>query len=77
MGFDFQANWQGSATQYGTFNIGLRSTYVKNYDFQVVTSGAYFDPVGNYSPQFGGPVIRYQQITTFGWNYSQWSARSV
>ena len=73
-GFDFQANWQGSATQYGTFNIGLRSTYVKNYDFQVVNSGAYFDPVGNYSPQFGGPVIRYQQITTFGWNYSTWSA---
>ena len=54
-GLDFQANWQGSATQYGTFNIGLRSTYVKNYDFQVVTSGAYFDAGRQLQPTVWWP----------------------
>ena len=73
-GLDFQANWQGPATKYGRFNIGIRSTYVMSYDFQVVPNGAFFDPVGNYSPQFAGPVIRYQQISTLGWNYDVWNA---
>jgi iron complex outermembrane receptor protein len=29
--------------------------------------------VGNYNAQFAGPVIRYQQITNFGWQYQAWS----
>ena len=31
-------------------------------------------PVGNYSPEFGGPVIRYQQVVTLGWQWNVWSA---
>lgn len=73
-GFDFQASWNGPATRFGRFNIGARSTYIKRYDFQVVKNGQYFNPIGNYSPQFAGPVIRYQQITTLGWNYDAWNA---
>jgi len=73
-GFDFQANWQGPATRFGRFNLGFRGTYVKDYDFQVVKDGPYFDPVGNYSPQFAGPVIRLQTITTLSWNQAAWGA---
>lgn len=73
-GFDFQANWQGPATTYGRFNIGLRSSYVKSFDFQIVEGGPYFNPVGNYSAEFEGPVIRYQQVITLGWQWDVWSA---
>ena len=73
-GFDFQANWQGDATRYGRFSVGLRGTYVRSYDFQVVKGGQFFDPVGNYSPQFAGPVIRLQTITNLGWQQNVWSA---
>jgi iron complex outermembrane receptor protein len=40
----------------------------------VVKGGAFFDPVGNYSPQFAGPVIRLQTITNLGWQQNVWSA---
>ncbi|MGH6610342.1 MAG: TonB-dependent receptor domain-containing protein, partial [Burkholderiaceae bacterium] len=73
-GFDFSANWQGPATRFGRFNVGFRGTYVRNYDFQVVKGGQFFDPVGNYSPQFAGPVIRLQTVTTLGWNQNAWGA---
>ena len=69
-GFDFQANWQGSATQYGTFNIGLRSTYVKNYDFQVVASGG---DASIRSAITARSLVARSFVTsrssTFGWNY--------
>jgi iron complex outermembrane recepter protein len=74
-GFDINLNWMGAPTQYGTFNIGLRGTYVSNYQFQVVKNGVWFEPVGGWTPTFstggtsGGPVIRYQQVTNFGWKY--------
>lgn len=73
-GFDFTANLQLPATSYGRFNLGFRGTYVRNFDFQVVKDGPYFDPLGNWSPQFGGPVIRLQTITTLGWNLAAWNA---
>ena len=73
-GIDIQANWQGPATPYGRFSIGVRGTYVIDYEFQVVKGGQFFNPVGNFNAQFGGPVIRYQQVTTLGWQQSAWSA---
>jgi iron complex outermembrane recepter protein len=73
-GLDWQANWTGGATPYGRFSVGVRGTYVIKYEFQVEPNGRWFDPVGNYSPQFGGPVIRYQQVTTINWQRDAWSA---
>lgn len=67
-GFDLQVIWSGMATDYGRINASMRSTYVDKYDFQVEPGGRFFEPVGNYSPQFAGPVIRYQQVLTFGWD---------
>ena len=73
-GFDLQANWQSEATPYGTFTTSVRSTYVADYQFQVLKNGTFFNPVGNYNANFGGPVIRYQQVTNFGWQKGSWSA---
>jgi iron complex outermembrane receptor protein len=72
-GVDLQANWASGATPYGAFTASLRGTYVTDYQFQVVKNGAYFYPVGNYNANFGGPVIRYQQVTNFGWQKGNWS----
>jgi iron complex outermembrane recepter protein len=72
-GVDLQANWQSGATQYGSFNASLRGTYITDYQFQVIKNGAYFYPVGNYNANFGGPVVRYQQVTNFGWQKGNWN----
>ena len=73
-GIDLQANWQSGTTQHGTFSASVRSTYVTDYKFQVLKNGVYFNPVGNYNAQFGGPVIRYQQVTNLGWQRGSWNA---
>ena len=72
-GFDLQANWQSSATAYGTFAASVRSTYIDDYQFQVVKNGAFNKPVGNFNAPFGGPVIRYQQVTSFNWQHGNWN----
>ncbi len=72
-GIDGQFNWTGAPTEAGRFSLGIRGTYVLKYEFQVEPNGKFFDPVGNYSPEFAGPVIRYQQITNLGWQYNVWT----
>jgi iron complex outermembrane recepter protein len=76
-GVDVQVNWASGATPYGAFNASLRGTYVTDYQFQVVKNGAYFYPVGNYNANFGGPVLRYQQVTNFGWQKGNWNTNLV
>lgn len=76
-GVDVSVDWRGVTTPYGRFGAGARGTYVHRYHFQVEPGGVWYEPVGNYSPQFAGPVIRYQQITTFRWETAQTSTRLV
>jgi iron complex outermembrane receptor protein len=73
-GVDIQANWNSGATPMGRFGASLRGTYVQKYLFQVEPKGTWFNPNGAYSPQFGGPVIRYQQIVGTTWDKGPWSA---
>ena len=73
-GIDFQANWASAPNAYGRFTASVRSSYVMKYEFQVEPNGVWFDANGRYSPQFGGPVIRYQQVSTAGWEAGTWSA---
>jgi iron complex outermembrane receptor protein len=72
-GVDVTITWNSSATPYGRFNAALRGSYVSKYSFQVEPRGAWFYPVGNYNPQFGGPVIRYQQAVNLGWAIKDWN----
>jgi iron complex outermembrane recepter protein len=72
-GIDGQFNWTGGANEWGRLTLGVRGTYVLKYEFQVEPNGQWYNPVGNYNAQFAGPVIRYQQITNFGWQYQAWS----
>ena len=72
-GIDLQASASSGATSAGRFTASFRSTYVTKYRFQIEPGGAWFNPLGNYSPQFGGPVIRYQQVVTVGWEHGNWS----
>lgn len=66
-GVDLQVNWASGATPYGRFTGSVRGSYVSKYEFQTEPGGRWFNPVGNYNAQFSGPVIRYQQVATFGW----------
>ena len=70
-GIDGQFNWTGGANEWGRLTLGVRGTYVLKYEFQVEPNGQWYNPVGNYNAQFAGPVIRYQQITNFGWQYQR------
>ncbi|WP_418320920.1 TonB-dependent receptor domain-containing protein [Piscinibacter sakaiensis] len=74
-GIDIQMNWEGAATPWGKFNASVRGSYVLKYEFQVEPNGRWFNPNGNYNAQFGGPVIRYQQVTTIGWQKGDWSSQ--
>jgi len=79
-GFDFQFNWNPSATEYGRFALNWRGTYVTKYEFQIEPSGVWFNPVGNYNRRFTddggspGPVIRFKQVLTVGWEMNAWNA---
>jgi iron complex outermembrane recepter protein len=66
-GVDVTVTWNSGATAYGRFNAALRGSYISHYYFQVEPRGAWFNPLAQYSPQFGGPVIRYNQALTLGW----------
>lgn len=78
-GVDIQVTWNSGATPNGRFNASLRGSYTNKYLFQVEPGGRWFEPVGNWNPQFssagtsGSPVIRYQQIVTLGWDKGPWS----
>jgi iron complex outermembrane receptor protein len=73
-GIDLQADASTGTTSAGKFKVSYRGTYVTKYEFQIEPGGAWFNPLGNYSPQFGGPVIRYQQVITTNWEQGPWSA---
>ncbi len=79
-GFDWQVNWNPSATPYGRFSLGWRGTYVTKYEFQKEPGGQFFNPVGNYNAQYTddgnspGPVFRYKQIFSLGWDMNVYSA---
>jgi iron complex outermembrane recepter protein len=72
-GVDVQANYASGATGSGRFTASLRGTYVTKYEFQVEVGGRWFNPLGNYNPQFAGPVIRYQQVLNLGYEQGPWS----
>ncbi len=72
-GVDWQANFNSGSTPSGRFTASVRGSYFKTYRFQVEPAGAWFRPLGNYSPQFGGPVIRYSHVATAGWEKGNWS----
>jgi iron complex outermembrane receptor protein len=73
-GLDITFNWNPAATEWGGFSLGIRGTYITKYEFQVEPNGQWYNPVGNFNAQFGGPVLRYQQITNFGWRMGPWAA---
>ena len=73
-GIDGTVTWNTRPQEWGTFSLGIRGTYILKYEFQVEQNGQWFNPVGNYNANFGGPVLRYQQVTNFGWAWGPWSA---
>ncbi len=74
-GLDINLVWSGMTTEVGRFSAAIHGTYVLKYEFQVEPGGTWYNPVGNYNAQFGGPVLRYQQITTVNWSYKDWTAQ--
>jgi len=71
-GADITIAWNSGATSLGRFGASLRGSYVRKYEFQVEPDARWFDPVGNYSPQYGGPVIRYTQVIRLNWDLASW-----
>lgn len=72
-GVDVTVTWNSGATAYGRFNASLRGSYVSHYYFQVLKNGAWYNPLGIYNPENGGPVIRYNQAVNFGWDVKGWN----
>jgi iron complex outermembrane recepter protein len=74
-GVDIDLTWSSGATSTGRWGVRARGTYVDKFHFQVEPNSVWFTPVGNYRPQWGGPVIRYQQVTSFTWDSDALSLR--
>jgi iron complex outermembrane recepter protein len=72
-GIDLQATVSSGPTSVGRFKGTYRGTYVTKYRFQIEPGGRWFNPLGNYNPQFAGPVIRYQQVASVEWEKGPWS----
>jgi iron complex outermembrane recepter protein len=72
-GIDLSATLNSGPTSMGRISASYRGTYVTKYEFQIEPGGAWFDPLGKYSPQFAGPVIRYQQVASVNWVTGPWS----
>lgn len=73
-GVDLQLSFRSPVSPQGRFSVGLRGTYVRRYQFQLEKDGAWLDALGDYQASFGGPVIRYQQVLTLGWERGRWSS---
>ncbi|HMN77716.1 MAG TPA: TonB-dependent receptor [Burkholderiaceae bacterium] len=74
-GLDLQAAWQSAVSDWGQFSVNYRGTYVLTYEYQLEQGGEYFDNLGNYFN--GGPVARYRQMLSFGWQKAAWSAALI
>lgn len=74
-GLDLQAAWQSAVGDWGQFSVNYRATYVLTYEYQLEKGGAYFDNLGNYFN--GGPVARYRQMLSFGWQKAAWSTALI
>lgn len=72
-GWDFAFNYNPAATAYGRFSFNWRGTYISKYEFQVEPGGRWFNPVGNYNAQFGGPVQRFRSVFSVGWEMNAWT----
>jgi iron complex outermembrane receptor protein len=72
-GVDVQLTWTGAPTSVGRFSASLNGSYTHRYEFQLEPAGRWFNPVGNYNAQFGGPVIRYQQTIRVNWDTGNWA----
>jgi iron complex outermembrane recepter protein len=72
-GIDLQATVTSAPTSVGRFKGTYRGTYVTKYKFQIEPRGVWFNPLGAYSPQFAGPVLRYQQVASVEWQQGAWS----
>ena len=73
-GIDGQVTYNTRPEEWGSLSLGIRGTYILSYEFQVEANGQWYNPVGNFNAQFGGPVLRYQQVTSIGWTWGPWSA---
>jgi len=82
-GYDFQFNWRPGATPYGRFTLDYRATYISKYEFQIEPKGTWYNPVGNYNTRFTddggtpGPVIRFKQVVSVGWEMNAFNAGLV
>jgi iron complex outermembrane receptor protein len=76
-GLDFAFNFNPAATQYGRFSLNWRGTYITKYEFQVEPGGRWFNPVGNYNAEFGGPVLRFKSVVALGWEQNAWSGNLI
>jgi len=74
-GLDLQAAYQSPVGDWGQFSINYRGTYVLTYEYQLEKGGQFFDNLGNYFN--GGPVARYRQMLSFGWQKAAWSSALI
>lgn len=72
-GYDISATWNSGAQSWGRLGVAYNGTYVNKYRFQVEPGGVWYNPNGVYSPQFGGPVIRYQHVLNTTWQAGAFS----
>ena len=67
-GVDVALGYRVDAGAAGRFNLGLQSTWVHSYKYELVPGGGYTENVGLFSDGSGQPVFRWQHNATIDWN---------
>ncbi|MCU0950996.1 MAG: TonB-dependent receptor [Burkholderiaceae bacterium] len=65
-GIDVDLRWQGGATPYGRFGIGLSSSFVTKWE-TTNPDGTVDNSLGNTSSTVVGVIPRLRNVTTLGW----------
>jgi iron complex outermembrane receptor protein len=71
-GVDLSANYRQRTAAWGTWTLGMNTTYVHKYEYQNAEGGEWHQNVGVFSGS--GPVFRWQNTTNLGWNKGALSA---
>jgi iron complex outermembrane receptor protein len=72
-GMDVALGYKVNAGAFGRVNLGLQSTWVHSYKYELVPGGGYTENVGIFSAGRGIPVFRWQHNASVDWAYSDFT----
>lgn len=74
-GVDVSLRYRLPKYAYGQFTLGLESTYLISSKNKLKGQTNYTENVGKFA--IFGPVVRYKQVLSLGWEYGPWNSAVI